>query len=274
MDLNQSKVSSNISAIEQMYAQAGVGDPHDADVTSLEDFVTIVHGDLGTYEKVLSALRRRSVEDNEYNRLQGVVFAIGLFHFKMAAADAIWRIYMTNAKSRTDSTSFGRILGKLRPQDSSRLIANAKFRQQHELIYHILTVLQLDCWRIEVHRRTGFASLEEWAASKPALADIEEIADYLSCHYLEGEYEVDLFKMQCQRKEHRDEERRNIMRTHHHLLLYLELCYALNAGDIGRFESLVPPWIQIFRATGKHKYGNYTLRFMHSLYFIYPERLR
>lgn len=278
MDLNQSTVSGNIEAIQNMFTQAGLRSSSDSraaadDVVDLKDFAIIVNGDLGTYERVLSALRRRSVEDTEHDRLQSVVFAIGLFHFKMAAADAIWRIHVSPDKARIDDTSFMKIIAKLRPKDSSRLVANAKFRQQHELIAHVSSVLQLDAWRVEVHKRTGLKSLEEWAERKPSLTEVEAVAEALVRDYVEGEG-LDLFEMECASTATRDLARHNIMRLQHHLLLYVELCYAMNMGDIGRVESLFAPWIQIFRATGKHKYGNHTLRFLHALYFIYPDGLR
>ncbi len=277
MDLNQSTVSGNIAAIQNMFAQAGVGNPDDSfspdDLVDLKDVVQIMHGDLGTYERVLSAIRRRSVEDNESDRLQGVVFAIGLFHFKMAAADAIWRIHVLPDNARTDETSFMQFVGKLRPRESSRLVHNAKFRQQHELIHHVSAVLQLDAWRVEVQKRTRHDSLEKWSASKPSLEEIEAVADSLARDYVEGDG-LDLYDLAEGLGGKADQQRLNVMRLLNHLLLYEELCYAMNAGDIGRVETLMPPWIQIFRAVGKHKYGNYTLRFMHSLYNVYPEKLR
>ncbi|KAI0741659.1 hypothetical protein C8Q80DRAFT_1123500 [Daedaleopsis nitida] len=278
MDLNEALVSGNIEAIQNMFSQAGVGDPSRSaggsdSVVDLTEFVTIIHGDLGTYERVLSALHRRSVERSEYERLQSVVFAMGLFHFKMAAANAIWRIHVTPEKARVDDTSFMKIVGKLRPRDSSRLITSAKFRQQHELIHQVLTLLQLDAWRVEVKRRTKYESLEAWAALSPSPEEVKTIADTLARDYVEGEG-LDLYELASRAQGTRDEVRLNMMRTMNHLLLYEELCYALNAGDIGRVETLLVPWVQIFRATGKHKYGKQTLRFMHALYFVYPERLR
>ena len=167
------------------------------DSVDAEEFVEIMHGDLGTYEQVLSAIRRRSVEDTEYDRLQGVVFAIGLFHFKMAAADAIWRIHVLPDGAWIDETSFFQLVCKLRPSESSRLIHNAKFRQQHELIKHVSAVLQLDAWRVEVKKQTHYESLEEWAASEPSLADIEEIANAITSAPIgepidEGELEDEL----------------------------------------------------------------------------------
>ena len=103
-------------------------------MTDISEIVTIIHGDLGTYERLLSACRRRAVEHTPYDRLNSVVFAMGMFHLKMAAADTIWRLLVAPTHARSDETSFMKIAGRLRPNDSSRLVSNANFRQQHELI--------------------------------------------------------------------------------------------------------------------------------------------
>ncbi len=275
MDINQSKTAGNIDALENIFAQAGIGDPTRPGsglVTDISEYVTIVHGDLGTYERVLSAKRQRKQEKTPFNRLQSVEFAIGLFHLKMAAADAIWRMEVSPDHAREDPTSFLKICGKLRPDDSSRLVSNAKFREQHELIGHVGTLLRLDAWRVEVERSTTHSSLESWASSRPSVAEIEEVARRLVLNYVEDG--IDIHGLRSRSSDIRDKVQENTMRTHNYLLLYEELSYALNAGDIGRFETLVVPWVLLFRGTGKHKYGTQTLRFMHALYFIYPDGLR
>ena len=38
-------------------------------------------------------------------------------------------------------------------------------------------------------------------------------------------------------------------------LLYANMCYTMNAGDIGCVEGSVAPWVLMLRATGKHKYA-------------------
>ncbi|KAH9888821.1 hypothetical protein C8Q73DRAFT_654642, partial [Cubamyces lactineus] len=280
MDINQSKVSGNLEALGDMLSQAGLGDPTSQTgthsgrpVTDMSEYVVLVHGDLGTYERVLTAQRRRQQELTPHNRLQYIVFVPGLFHLKMAAADAIWRALVTTAEARVDPTSFAKLMAKLRPNESSRLINNAKYRQQHELIEHVSALLIIDAWRAEIKRSTDgrVQSLEKWAESKPSMHEIGEIAERIVLNYIEGDG-LDLFDMQF--NEVRDVARENTMRTLNYLMLYEELAYAMNAGDIGRVETLLAPWIQLFRATGKHKYGNLMLRFAHALYFIYPETLR
>lgn len=279
MDINQSTTAGNIEAINHMFSQVGIGDKHMKSERTGEplvdsaDYVTLVHGDLGTYERVLTALHRRSIERTPYSRLDSVVFVLGLFHLKMAAADTIWRLLVTPKGARTNETSFMKIAGRLRPKDSSRLVSGGKFREQHELVQHVGAILRLDAWRVEVQKRTGKKTLEEWAVSTPSLGDVQEIADTLALEYVEGDGK-DLYQLRRKKMEERDLVLENTMRTHHYLLLYEELSYSMNAGDIGRLETLLPGWVSLFRAAGKHKYGTQTLRFMHALYFIYPEGLR
>ncbi|KAI0635479.1 hypothetical protein C8Q77DRAFT_1053626 [Trametes polyzona] len=274
MDISLSTITGNLDAIEGLYKQAGVGDPSVSQfLVDLKDFVTLFQGDLGTFEKVMSALRRRKQERTPYNRLDSVVFVLGLFHLKMAAADAIWRMLVTPDGARVDNTSFFKILSQLRPNDSSRLISNAKFRDRHDLINHITTLLILDAWKVEVKRRWGHETLEAWAGTKPTLAEIQEVAETIVREYIEGDG-VDIYKMQTMPTAERDKVKENTARSMNYTLFYYELSHAMNWGDIGRVENIFPPWIQIFRAVGKHKYANYMLRFMHSLYFVYPEGLR
>ncbi|KAG1785762.1 uncharacterized protein HD556DRAFT_1249379 [Suillus plorans] len=56
-------------------------------------------------------------------------------------------------------------------------------------------------------------------------------------------------------------------------LLYIDLCQAMNAGDIGRVEASFLPWIYIFCATGKHKYAAQINKFSMNLRSVYPQDL-
>ncbi|CDO77022.1 hypothetical protein BN946_scf184380.g8 [Trametes cinnabarina] len=279
MDISLSTVSGNLEALGAMLAQGGVGDPRENPlapnhaIRDLSEYVTIIHGDLGTVEKVDIAMRRRKQERTPYNRLQHVVMVPGLFHLKMASADAIWRMLVLPDDARIDHGSFNKLIGQLRPDDSSRLISNSKFRERHDLINHIGTLLLLDAWQVEVQRRWGFDTLEEWAESKPAVADVEDTARSLIQGHVEGAGQ-NMWAVQEKFAGQRDKVKENTMRTLNYLLLYEELSFAMNAGDIGRMETLLVSWISIFRAVGKHKYATYMLRFMHALHLVYPEGLR
>jgi hypothetical protein len=66
MDINQSKVLGNIRAVGNLMEQGGVGDPeegmeedseYEQDIVDMRPFVILFHGDLGTFERVLSILQ-------------------------------------------------------------------------------------------------------------------------------------------------------------------------------------------------------------------------
>ncbi|KAI0084796.1 hypothetical protein BDY19DRAFT_987352 [Irpex rosettiformis] len=262
MDINQSRVSGNIDAIFDMFAQAGVGkegaQSHGLEEVDITPFVQLIHGDLGTME---------------WDRLQFVVFVLGLFHFKMAAADALWRILVTPKEARKDPTSFMAFVERLRPKSANKLVNNAAFREQHDLIGHVGNILRLDVWQLEA-AKLGYCSLKDWAESKPPVNDVIALSEQLVQKYVEGGDGISLFRAQNRPTDQRDKQHENTMRTHAYLLLYEELSYAMNAGDIGRVETLFLPWVQIFKATGKHKYANRTLLFIHYLYNVFPPGLR
>ncbi|KAI0694530.1 hypothetical protein BC835DRAFT_1406425 [Cytidiella melzeri] len=277
MKINQLTVSGNIDALMDMLAQAGVREADaegetSVDMTDLGDMVQLIHEDLGTMEWVISAMERRAIDLTPTSRLQFVVFVFSLFHFKMAAADAIWRILVSPDSARKDTTSFMAFVTKLRPASSGKLTNNVLFREQHELIGHVGEVLCLDAWRIEA-RRYGYLTLEKRAEAKPTLEAIDKFAVQLVTQYVEGEG-TNLYQMKNRLAVQCDKQHENTMRTHHYLLLYEELLYSMNEGNIGCLETMFPPWIQIFRAVGKHKYANRMLLFMHQLYNVYPVGLR
>ncbi|KAI9432878.1 hypothetical protein BJY52DRAFT_1132534, partial [Lactarius psammicola] len=79
----------------------------------------------------------------------------------------------------------------------------------------------------------------------------------------------------------RDQQYENQCLRNRDYLLYVDLCNALNSGDIGydggtrlrRDEASFLPWIYIFCGTGKHKYASQLARFMRNLHDIYPPDL-
>ncbi|KAH9842506.1 uncharacterized protein C8Q71DRAFT_827213 [Rhodofomes roseus] len=286
MEVNNSTVDGNISAIESLCAQAGLGCPTEIrrdgasakeprSVTDISDYVVLFHGDLGTMERVLSALRARSIEDSAWRRLQFVVFIPGLFHFKMACVDGIWRVFIKPKDARGDNMLM-QYIGLLRPKETGKYGSHPTFRQMHEVVQHIGIILRLDAWRVEAsHSSRQEQSLETWAAEhKPGLAELWAVAQTLARDYVPGQRKGPrLFELRRQGAR-RDEQRENVLLLQELLLLYEQLSWAMNAGDIGRVEWVLPSWIAVFKATGKHKYANHMTKFFTDLHKIYPQKLR
>ncbi|KAG1880835.1 hypothetical protein F4604DRAFT_1550768, partial [Suillus subluteus] len=71
----------------------------------------------------------------------------------------------------------------------------------------------------------------------------------------------------------RDLQFENALLMNKYFLLYEELLYAMNHGDIGRTETTTIAWIPILKAMGKHKYATHMLNFLLNVHFIYPPGL-
>ena len=287
MDVNESTHAGNISAITDLLSQGGVGDPSELTekdkrtqwiqkTTSVLQYVVLFFGDLATAERVMAVLQRRAIEGTPWRRFQFVVFVMGLFHLKMAAADAIWRIFLEPKNSREDPTSLMSFVSLHRPRETGKIGSAPGFRRMHEVIAHEGIALRLDAWTTEVRKRGACLTLEEFAATSPTEEKIVELSDYLAGHYVAGGQEsADIFVIRTQTPAaQRDYQHENILLMHKYLLLYEEMSFALNQGDIGRVETLFPPWITIFRGTGKHKYASHMVKFLSDIYFLYPPKLR
>jgi hypothetical protein len=220
----------------------------------------------------MSLQLRQSHEDTPWNRFQFVVFVPGLFHVKMACADALWRIFIQPNDAQVDDTCLMRDVSKLRPKETGIIGSKPGFRRMHQVIGHIGICRRLDCWRLEVARQNPeHATLEQFAASKPAFEDLEEIASWLAMHYIANN---SLTRLRCQPIVQRDQQHENALLLNKYCLLYEELSYAMNHGDIARVETCLVTWIFIFRATGKHKYAAHMTKFLTNVHFVYPVGLK
>ena len=84
-------------------------------------------------------------------------------------------------------------------------------------------------------------SLEEYAASEPGFDDLMEIANRLALNYI-ADYKL-MRVRRCQAADQCDKEYENNLLINKYFLLYEELSYAMNMGDIGRLETCLVPWI-------------------------------
>ncbi|KZT68528.1 hypothetical protein DAEQUDRAFT_711871 [Daedalea quercina L-15889] len=273
MDINQSTVQGNADAITNLCKQAAIGD-HSVDrgVENISDHVVLVHGDLSTCERVQSLQASRGVEKTPWLRFAFVIFVIGLFHLKMACADAIWKIFIQPKQGRADDTGLFKLVAEIRPKETGKFGSKPGFRRMHEVIRHVGIVSRLDCWREMVCKlERPFPNLESWAAAKPSWDEVEGIARKLVRTYLPG---MAYSTLRFRPPEIRDEVQENVLLQDQYFMYYEELSYAMDTGDIGRVETCFMPWVFIFKGCGKHKYATQMIRFLHDLYFVYPERLR
>jgi len=275
MDVSNSTVSGNIQSIVNLLQQAGIENPDEVDdpeMPDISEYVVLFHGDLGTGERLQAAQLRRAIEKSPWNRMQHVIFVPGLFHLKMACADAIWRTFLQPSAAREDQTSLMQDVGILRPRETGIYASKPGFRRMHQLISYDGICRRLDCWRVEVAKHgREYTSLEAYAPSNPTFEELQMIANTVARNYIAN---YQLRRMRNQTDSPRDQQYENALLLNKYTLLYEELSYAMNQGDIGRIESCIVVWILIFKATGKHKYASQMTEFLCNVHFNYPEGLR
>ncbi|KAF9496759.1 hypothetical protein BDN71DRAFT_1548495 [Pleurotus eryngii] len=74
-------------------------------------------------------------------------------------------------------------------------------------------------------------------------------------------------------EEEHDAQHENNLICQQYFLLYEELLYGMNHGDIDRIESCFVPWIMIFAGCGKHKYAAELQWYLEDVHFRYPPGL-
>ncbi|KAI6166750.1 hypothetical protein EDD17DRAFT_1774297 [Pisolithus thermaeus] len=231
----------------------------------------LINGDLSTGEWLQAAQLCHSIKSTAWNCLQHVVFILGLFHLKMACADVLWHCFIQLSAAHEDKTSLMHNIAQLRPKETGIYSTKPGFHCMHQLIGHAGTCHHLDCWRVHAETTRGFNNLESFALSKPKLDDLKRMADEVACTY------VARHKLQwmCREQDNKwDLQFENTLLLNKYFLLYEELSYAMNHGDIGHTETCIMSWILILKATGKHKYATHMTNFLFNIHCVYPPGLR
>ena len=132
MNIKESTPDGNVEALESLLRQGGIGEPEDNNFdlekdVDMSEHILLVHGDLLTKERLDTVQDSRSIKETPKRRFQYVIFLPGLFHFKMACTDALWRTWVQSKDSRIDKNSLFQHVGILRPDDTGNFGTNPGF---------------------------------------------------------------------------------------------------------------------------------------------------
>lgn len=263
MNISVSSNSGNAAAMENMLQQGG------ATEEDLKTHVQIVHGDLGTGEKLRSLQNSRMIEDTPQDRLQFVLFVVGWFHTRMAMADAIWRLWIEPDKPRaghpTHPLSIFHLCSLLRPREVGKISSGPGFRRTHNLIEHLLLATAADSWRLAVKAKHG-VKLSEW---KPGWDEVEALSHVVVHDYVANS----AYRPARRPTDSADMVEDQLRLFNRDALLYMATTRASRYGDIRRMEDLLAVWVYIWRQVGKHRYATHIARFLANLNGGWPPRL-
>ncbi|KAG8795698.1 hypothetical protein FRC12_010935 [Ceratobasidium sp. 428] len=263
MNISVSTTHGNAAAIENILEQGGVVKE------DLKTHAVLVHGDLGSGEKLWSLQESRGIEDEASDRLQWAVFAPGWLHICMAIADAIRRLFFDPERPRTGHPthphSIFHLCALLRPREIGKISTNPGFRRTHSLIEHLALATISDAWRLVVKARFG-VELKEW---RPTWEQVVDVSRQVVREY------VAPFSYRPARRPGptKDLVQDQIRLFNQNALLYLGIRRAARYGDVRRVRDLLPFWVYIWKSTGKHKYAKHITRFLTCLDGGWPDKL-
>ena len=188
----------------------------------------------------------------------------------MACADAIWRIFIQPKNSDKDPNSLMSFISQIRPKETGKFKSKPGFRRMHEIIDHVGKVLRLDeLGNVASKIDTSHTTLDEFAKSEPTWASIHAMIQQVV-----RDSEVEIDELRAKDAGERDKQRENVLLMHKYFLLYEEISYTMNHGDIRRVEDCFTPWIWIFMGCGKLKYAVEMQRYLENIHFRFLAGLK
>jgi hypothetical protein len=76
----------------------------------------------------------RGFQGQPYMEHYIAIFILGLFHVKMACADAVWQTFLKFPAARVDPMCLIQDVAKLRPNETGAIGSNLGFRCMHQII--------------------------------------------------------------------------------------------------------------------------------------------
>ncbi len=181
------------STAEAMYAKASMTDGNIEALTSLlqqsgivdegifEKYMILIHGDLGSLEKIEMILDSQCIEEGIMEHMHYLLPILGLFHVRMACVDAINRIHASGNNLRTDPNGLYKRLTHLYPNDISKLQKKVPpFRMMNDGIGYVTQAVILDAWAENVG-----GDLVQYMDSKPGWDDVKWWAKDITINYFE-----------------------------------------------------------------------------------------
>jgi len=273
LDISPSSPGTNASVLEMFFLQSGIGDPNRTlGAQDPQNRVILISGDLLTIKHLHSLQMSHVEESTPWGCVQFMVVVMGLFHLKMACADAIWQIFIHNKAKELGPNDLITHIGQIWPKETCKIETKPGFQRMHECIQHVGIVSHLEVWRLAAKDKfPAVATLADFADLAPEWDVLQEMAVQITS---QNTMPSKFSRMHAQKAGEHDQQLENMMLHEEYFLLYEEISHGLNHGDIGCVESCFMPWALIFAGCSKHKYVAELRRYLEDIHFVYPKSLQ
>ncbi|KAF9488060.1 hypothetical protein BDN71DRAFT_1485163 [Pleurotus eryngii] len=152
-------------------------------------------------------------------------------------------------------------------KEMAKIETKPGFHRMHEVIEHVRIVSWLNSWKVLASKcYRAHLTLEEFTKKKPSWEEIEAMSIELAKKHIAA---PSFHKTRQNSEQERDKVNENMLLLQDYFLLYEELSYAMNEGDISRLESTFTSWVYIFQGCGKHKYVTQLVKYLQDVHFKY-----
>jgi hypothetical protein len=122
LNISPSSPGTNASALDMFFLQSGIGNPNRTPgAQHPQNRVILISGDLLTIQHLRSLQTSRAEESTSWGRVQFMVLVMGLFHVKMACADALWRIFFHNKAKELGPNDLITHIGQIQPKETRKI---------------------------------------------------------------------------------------------------------------------------------------------------------
>ena len=273
LDISPSSPGTNASTLEMFFLQSGIGDPnHTPGMRDPQNWIILISRDLLMIQHLCSLQMTQAEESTPWGCVQFMVPVMGLFHFKMACINVMWRIFIHNKVKEPGPNDLITHISQIWPKATWKIETKPGFQRMHKCIQHVGIVSHLEVWRLAVKDKfLGVATLKDFADLAPEWDVLQEMAAQIASRNLTP---AKFSRMHAQKVGERDQQLENMMLHEAYFLLYEEISHGLNHGDIGHVESCFMPWALIFAGCRKHKYTAEMRWYLEDIHFVYPESLQ
>jgi len=258
--IDESSFDGNDQLLSEWQWQLGLSDPAEQKITGTQRVIA-VNGDQLTVNRLHGLIRMRAEDFNGSDRLDWLQPVFGWFHLQMTVANLLHKQYSGTAAGRGLMHAVALLSRK---HLGTVQIKGPFYHHLHELILHVAEAHFRSCWKVIA----GVPSIRDLHTRTPA--ELLQYAEALITQLASS----NLFEDEGTKKDkERDEVFKQTVRWNRDVLQYIELHEAIQCGDIGWMEDLLPTLLMRFAGGGNGKYAIEVLELLQGLHCEWPSEL-
>lgn len=260
VNIPEASYDDNEKLIKEWLRQLGWSSPAEQKKTGTERII-VCCGDQLTMDRLRGLYKHHARDGNSFERLDFLVCVFGWLHLMMAFGNSLYKQYFGTPQGRGLQQAF--IL--LQKKGLSRIQTKGPFHHDlEETLYEIAEAHFLEDW-LEVTKKENITDLRSYS---PA-----ELVTFATRILDERASSLALNTMHRRNTKERDEQLEQIIMWNRDILEYIILDHAIESGDVGIMEDMLPHLFLRFLGGGSGKYAGEVLELMQSLHREWPPEI-